>query len=218
MNRDFWQARWDDGRIGFHQNETNPYLQRHWPRLGISSGATVLVPLCGKSRDMLWLRDQGCTVIGVEIVSRAVEEFFNENGLEASRRKLGEFTLWESGAIKIFQGDFFDLAKNDLAGISAIYDRASLIALPPDMRRRYAAHMHAILPPKTNILLVTLDYHQGEMEGPPFAVSENEVANLYKDYFKIELVCSEEILEFNPRFQEQGLTRLTEKVYVLRTP
>ena len=215
MNRDFWQTRWDEGRIGFHQDEINPHLQRHWPSLGVSSGATVLVPLCGKSRDMLWLRDQGYTVIGVEIVPRAVAEFFTENGLEATRSKLGEFTLWESEAIKIFQGDFFDLTKNDVAGIGAVYDRASLIALPPDMRRRYAIHMHAILPPKINILLVTLDYHQGEMDGPPFAVSENEVANLYKNYFKIELACSEEILEFNPRFQEQGLTRLTENVYLL---
>ena len=164
----------------------------------------------------MWLCSQGFTVIGVEIVPRAVEEFFTENGLAATRSKLGGFTLWESEAIKIFQGDFFDLTKNDVAGIGAVYDRASLIALPPDMRWRYAVHMNTILPPKINILLVTLDYLQEEMEGPPFAVSENEVVNLYKDYFKIELACSEEILEFNPRFHEQGLTRLTEKVYLLR--
>ena len=41
MNRDFWQARWDEGRIGFHQDEVNPYLQRYWPTLNVPPGATI---------------------------------------------------------------------------------------------------------------------------------------------------------------------------------
>jgi thiopurine S-methyltransferase len=216
MNRDFWQARWDEGRIGFHQDEVNPHLQRYWPGLAVPPGATVFVPLCGKSRDMLWLRDHGYFVIGVEIVPRAVEAFFAENGLTATQRPHGAFTLWESEDTKIFQGDFFDLAANDVAGIAAVYDRASLIALPPPIRQRYAAHLRAILPDKMNVLLVTMDYVQVEMDGPPFAVTVQEVAALYQDYFKIEQVYSEDILAANPRFQEQGLSRLLEKVYVLR--
>lgn len=216
MHRDFWQARWDEGRIGFHQEQVNPYLQSNWQALNVSPGATVLVPLCGKSRDMLWLRDQGHAVIGVEIVPRAVQAFFAENGLAATSRLRGSFALWESEGIKIFQGDFFDLTSGDVAGIAAVYDRASLIALPPAMRQQYASHLRGILPGNMNVLLVTMDYSQAEMEGPPFAVTEQEVAALYQDYFKIEPVCSEDILAANPRFQQQGLSRLLEKVYVLR--
>lgn len=216
MNREFWQARWDEGRIGFHQDEVNPHLQRYWQSLGIPPGATVFVPLCGKSRDMLWLRDQGHPVIGVEIVPRAVEAFFAENGLVATQRPQGSLTLWESKGIKIFRGDFFDITADDVAGVGAVYDRASLIALPPALRQRYAAHLRAILPDKMKVLLVTMDYPQSEMDGPPFAVTEHEVAALYQDYFKIEQVCSEDILAANPRFQEQGLSRLLEKVYILR--
>jgi thiopurine S-methyltransferase len=216
MNREFWQSRWDEGRIGFHQDEVNPYLQRHWHDLGAAPGVTVFVPLCGKSRDMLWLRDQGHPVVGVEIVPRAVEAFFAENNLAATQQRHGLFTLWQSEGIKIFQGDFFDLAANDVAGIAAVYDRASLIALPPPMRQRYAAHLRAILPGTMNVLLVTMDYPQAEMNGPPFAVTEQEVAALYQDHYKIEQVCGEDILAVNPRFQEQGLSRLLEKVYVLR--
>jgi len=215
MNRDFWQARWDEGRIGFHQDEVNPYLQRYWPSLSVSRGTTVFVPLCGKSRDMLWLRDQGYSVIGVEIVPRAVEAFFSENNLTVTRRPHGAFTLWESEDIKILQGDFFDLSADDVAGIAAVYDRASLIALPPAMRQRYAAQLRSILPSKMNVLLVTMDYLQTEMDGPPFAVTEQEVTVLYQEYFKIKLLCSEDILAANPRFQDQGLSRLLERIYVL---
>ena len=215
MNRDFWQARWDEGRIGFHQDEVNPYLQRYWPSLGVTPGAMVFVPLCGKSRDMLWLRDQGYSVIGVEIVPRAVEAFFAENDLTVTQRPHGAFTLWESEGIKIFQGDFFDLSADDVAGIAAVYDRASLIALPPAMRQRYATQLRAILPSETNVLLVTMDYSQAEMHGPPFAVTEQEVAALYQDYFKIDQVCSEDMLGANPRFQDQGVNRMLERIYVL---
>ena len=215
MNRDFWQARWDEGRIGFHQDEVNPYLQRYWPSLGVTPGATVFVPLCGKSRDMLWLRDQGYSVIGVEIVPRAVEAFFAENDLTVTQRPHGAFTLWESEGIKIFQGDFFDLSADDVAGIAAVYDRASLIALPPAMRQRYATQLRAILPSETNVLLVTMDYSQAEMHGPPFAVTEQEVAALYQDFFKIDQVCSEDMLGANPRFQDQGVNRMLERIYVL---
>jgi len=214
MNRDFWQTRWDEGRIGFHQDEINPYLQRFWSTLNIAPGALVFVPLCGKSRDMLWLRDQGYAVIGVEIVPNAVEAFFAENDLRATHSQHGTFTRWESEGITIYQGDFFDLTAAELAGVDAVYDRASLIALPPSLRQRYVVHLRAILPSKMNVLLVTMDYPQAEMDGPPFAVTEEEVSTLHQGYFNIEQVYDEDILAANPRFQH--LTRLRERVYLLR--
>lgn len=215
MNREFWQAGWDRGRIGFHQHEVNPYLRRFWSTLEIRAGAKVFVPLCGKSLDMLWLRDQGHTVVGVEIVHRAVAAFFAENDLPATTRESGPFLLWTADGIEIYEGDFFDLAAARLEGVAAVYDRASLIALPPAMRQRYAARLSGILP-RADVLLVTMDYAQAEMDGPPFAVTEEEVAALYRDAFEIELLCREDVLAAYPAFRERGLTRLTEKVYRLR--
>ena len=58
MDEAFWQRRWARNEIGFHLNEVNPYLRRHWPSLKLAQGARVLVPLCGKSLDMAWLADQ----------------------------------------------------------------------------------------------------------------------------------------------------------------
>jgi thiopurine S-methyltransferase len=216
MEHDFWQTAWDEGRIGFHQSAVNPYLQRYWSRLNAAHGAKVFVPMCGKSRDMLWLREQGHKVVGVEVVERAVEDFFAENGIDAARRPSGPFVLWSAEDIEIYQGDFFDLTPETAAGIEAVFDRASLIALPPAMRQRYAAHLRAILPAQINVLLVTMEYPQAEMNGPPFAVTENEVAMLYADAFDIERVGSSDVLAANPHFRERGLSRLTEKIYVLR--
>ncbi len=216
MNRDFWQARWDEGRIGFHQDEINPYLERYWRDVNVAAGGRVWVPLCGKSKDMLWLRRQGHPVLGVEIVPRAVEAFFAENDLIAETRQQGAFTVWESEGFTLYCGDVFQLTAADVADVAGVYDRASLIALPPALRERYAAHLRAILPAAANILLVTMDYPQAEMQGPPYAVTEQEVAALYQKYFDIEQVRAEDILAAEPRFQEQGLTRLQEKVYVLR--
>lgn len=123
--------------------------------------------------------------------------------------------MWESAGIRIYEGDFFKLAAREMSGISAVYDRASLIALPPVLRRRYVAHLNAILPGRMNILLVTMDYPQTEMDGPPFAVTEEEVMALYEEDFRIKPVCAEDILASYPQFQKQGLSRLVEKVYVL---
>ena len=102
-----------------------------------------------------------------------------------------------------------------MAKVSAVYDRASLVALPPDMRERYARHLVDILPRGTQILLVTFDYPQAEMQGPPFAVSVNEVEALYGKYADIRLLAQEDALAQNPRFKQRGVSRMEESIFLL---
>lgn len=213
--KDYWLERWERDEIGFHQNEINPYLCQYLPQLQPAPGSEVFVPLCGKSGDMLWLRRQGYPVLGVELSVVAVQAFFGENGYTPRRIPLEKFDEWEANGIRILCGDFFDLDKDDLKKVGAVYDRASLIALPPEMRNRYVCHLYSILPPATRVLLVTLDYPQGEMSGPPFAVSPYEVAALYHQYAKISLMAQVDVLPQNPRFQERGLSRLQENIFLL---
>lgn len=214
MDPSFWHARWQANEIGFHQQEINPHLQRFWPQLGVTGG-TVFVPLCGKSRDMLWLASQGHRVLGVEISPIAAAAFFGENGLDVEPMQEVRFVRRQIAELTLLEGDFFDLTPAHLDGMTAVYDRASLIALPPPMRERYAAHMAALLPGGTPVLLVTLDYPQPEMDGPPFAVSAAEVAALFGARFDIDSLGGQDILAENPRFQARGLTRLEERVYRL---
>lgn len=215
MDQDFWHARWRANEIGFHQAEINAHLQAYWPQLNIPGGATVFVPLCGKSRDMLWLASQGFKVIGVEISALAVEAFFMENGLQPQRCEVSGYSQYSAGEIVILVGDFFSLQPELLGNIAGVYDRASLIALPPGMRAAYAHHMAKLLPTGVVSLLVSLDYAQSEMEGPPFAISPAAVEQLFAADFEITSLVGADILAENPRFQARGLTRLQEQVYRL---
>ncbi|MGC2458663.1 MAG: thiopurine S-methyltransferase [Gallionellaceae bacterium] len=215
MKKEFWLERWERQEIGFHQDEVNPYLRKYWQELHPVRNSLVFVPLCGKSRDMLWLHEQGHPVLGVELSPIAVHAFFEENGHIPHHAADGKFDRCEAAGIRILCGDFFDLGKDELAQVGVVYDRASLVALPPEMRKRYARHLASILPPATQILLITFDYPQAEMPGPPFAVSANEVAALYRQYAEVRLLAHADVLAQNPRFQQRGLSRLHENIFLL---
>jgi len=179
MKKDFWLERWEREEIGFHQNVINPYLCEYWQELHLACDSMVFVPLCGKSRDMLWLRKQGHQVMGVELSNIAVQAFFKENGYTPHHVARGKFEHCEADGIRILCGDFFDLSKDDLAKVSAVYDRASLIALPPEMRERYVRHLAGILPPATQIPVsyTHLDVYkrQGQRDDDIFAGDHAEV-------------------------------------------
>jgi len=215
MEHEFWIKRWEFGETGFHQNEINPYLVRYWKNLNPPQGSKVFVPLCGKSQDMVWLHKLGHSVMGVELSRIAVEAFFSEF-VQSPRIIRGEaFDQYETDDLTIWCGDFFDFEKTDLDGVKLVYDRASLIALPPEMREKYVHHLVSILSPATQILLVTMDYPQHEMSGPPFAVSPLEVEALYGSYADISLLSQHDVLAQNPRFQRKGLSRMTENIFQL---
>jgi thiopurine S-methyltransferase len=216
MKAEFWLERWQRNEIGFHQGEINAHLQEFWDRLQLPAGSEVFVPLCGKSRDMLWLRAQGHRVLGVELSPLAVEDFFLENELKPQVRSHGAFDSWSCDGVTLLCGDFFELETADLKGVAAAYDRASLVALPPEMRERYAQHLHRILPTRVPMLLVTMDYPQAEMSGPPFSVSAAEVQRLYADHYDIARLYTHDVLAENVRFRERGLTHLDEVVFHLQ--
>ena len=212
MEPEFWHQRWASNQIGFHEGQVNAYLARHYAHLGLAPGETVFVPLCGKSVDLRWLADQGARVLGVELSPIAVESFFAEQGLTPRTRKEAAFTVWESGPIRLLCGDYFALAPADLAGVHAVYDRAALIALPPERRADYVAHLDRLLPGARRTLLITLEYPQEQMQGPPFSVAEREVRTLFTSA-RIERLGGQDVLADHPRFRDKGLTRLLECAY-----
>lgn len=213
----YWLERWERNETGFHQTGTNPYLLEFWHTLQLNRDSTVFVPLCGKSHDMLWLRQQGHAVRGVELSATAAQAFFSENGLTTQNHAHSRFMHWEASDIAILCGDFFDLSAQDMRNVSAVYDRAALVALPPDLRKRYVNHLLQIVPANAQILLITLDYPQHEMTGPPFAVPLHEVTALFQAHAGITLLSQHNVLAQNPRFQERGLSRLEESVILLKT-
>ena len=213
MEPDFWHNRWENQLTGFHLDEVNPHLQANWAAMRQPAGARIFVPLCGKSLDLAWLAEQGYQVIGIDLSPLAVEAFFTENKLTPQRSQVGSLQYWQSENISLFCGDFFDLSPEVLGVVDAVYDRASLIALPVEMRQRYAAKM-AELCPAAPKLLITLEYDQSKMDGPPFSVTEDEVRRLYQDRYQVNQLVAQDVLNDNERFKEK-LDYMNECVYQL---
>ena len=213
MDAGFWLQRWQEGRIGFHRNEVMPLLSEYWPTLDLAKGSRVLVPLAGKSLDMLWLAAQGHRVLGVELSQLAVEQFFSEHALTPTVTQLAHGTRYSVDGIELICGDVFALDDSVLADCSAVYDRAALIALPQDMRERYAAQVYGRLPAGSRGLLITLEYPQDEKAGPPFSVDEPEVARLYGPQWTVDCVTRRDILANEPAFRAEGVTALSTAVY-----
>ncbi len=223
MEIDFWLERWDNNQLGFHQQQVNPYLAYFYgekgPAVEQRQKLKVFVPLCGKSKDMLWLSQNAYKVFGVECSDRAVKDFFEDNALNYKRAEKDQHAFYQSSdlesVIELYQGDFFELQSSDLEDISDIFDRASLIALPVEMRQQYAEKMAALQKSGTRTLLVTLTFDSEEMNGPPFSVTEEEVHDLYSNSFSVQKLLTKDVLNLEAGLKKRGLTALTESVYKL---
>ncbi len=215
MQPDFWNKRWQTGQIGFHQSAVDRHLKRYWPGLGLARGSRVFVPLCGKSLDLLWLQEQHESVTGVELSAVALESFCMEHGVPARRRVLEHFDVYEASKLRLYRGDFFALTPELLGPVSAVFDRAALISWAPELRAAYVAHITALTNPGTQTLLVTMEYAQAQMTGPPFSVGPDEVKRLYAGSHAIQLLSKEDTLANEPRLRSRGLTQLHEVCFRL---
>lgn len=188
MESQFWHNCWAEKKIGFHQTDFNDTLLNVWPKFNLRTPGAVLVPLCGKSLDLLWLAEQGHEVIGVELSKVAVLEFFEELKLKPEVRATDRYEVYSTENLSILCGDFFDVTSEDLGNIVAVYDRAALVALPTEMRQRYASHLQMLTPQLAATLLLTFEYDSKVFQGPPFSVDRFEVERLFADRFNITIV------------------------------
>jgi thiopurine S-methyltransferase len=215
MQPEFWVDRWRTGQIGFHRTEVDANLQRHWRELEIPENGRVLVPLCGKSVDLLWLRDRGHSVLGVELSAIALESFCVENGVAARRRVTIEFDVYQAPGLELLRGDFFALTPALVGEIAAVYDRAALISWSPELRESYVQQLDSLVRPKCEILLITLEYAAEQMAGPPFPVPRPEVERLFAGHYAIHELSRLDALASEPRMRARGLTNLYEVCYRL---
>lgn len=207
MNPEFWQKRWQEGRIGFNQSMVNPLLIEYFNRLNLTAGSRIFVPLCGKSIDMVWLATQGYDVVGVELVETAIQEFFAEQNIEptvyqqADNPTMKYYQGQLSGqTITLWVADIFALAAKDIGSIDAVYDKAALIALPDDMRVRYSEEVRKLSSDTSKVndanneitpqLLLTLNYDQRKRNGPPFSINGEQLEQYYSAHYQISELAS----------------------------
>lgn len=215
MEISYWLSRWNKDKTGFHADKPNEHLVRNWNSIGISPQSVVFVPLCGMSLDMSWLVEQDYKVLGVEASEKACRNFFEQAGLEYETMERKEFKIFRSEEVEIWCGDFFKLNKKDLPLLFAIYDRAALVAMPPEKRVLYIKKIKELTSNKLVMMLVSFTYPQNMMPGPPFSVPGEEVEQLFGSGYSIRVLDSAEILKKAQKFQRRGLLELKEICYII---
>ena len=200
-----WLERWQEGKIGWHEAQGNSSLQKYWT----ASGKRVLVPLCGKTQDLIWLERQGNQVIGVELSEIAVKAFFDENEMEYSLNE-GALTAYvaKEHSITIYCGDYFEFSEGSF---DAHYDRGALIALPANMRQAYAEHTRTLLDADAAQMIICLEYDDSIATGPPFSVPAHEILTFWPDLERIN--AFDDIENGPPKFRQAGLGEMIEVVW-----
>ncbi len=188
----------------------NDLLAKHWSSIEANKRANVLVPLCGKTLDMHWLRDKGHTITGVELVEEAVHQFFDEADSTPAIHQEGAHKRFTAGELTILQGDLFTLPA-DAASCDAWYDRAAMVALPSTMRQAYVDQIHSLCAPCSIGLMITFAYPQEQMQGPPFSLPNQEVFTLFADRFEVSLLETVQLEDEKQR----GISELTSSVFKL---
>ncbi len=212
MDASFWRQRWEKNEIGFHESKANPLLVTHFRELSVGKGRRVFVPLCGKTLDISWLLSRGYRVAGAELSQLAIEQLFIELGMQPDIETVGGIERWSANNLDLFVGDIFTVSRLMIGQVDAVYDRAALVALPEDMRKRYVAHLLEITG-KAPQLLISYQYDQSLMEGPPFSVSNEEVRRHYASTYAPTLVASTEV-----QGGLKGKAPAKENVWLLKRP
>jgi len=192
MDASFWKDKWERGEIAFHEREANPLLVKYFKELSLAKGSPVFVPLCGKTLDIAWLLSHGYRVAGAELSEIAVKQLFEGLGVEPKISKVGSAQRYRAQNIEIFVGDLFDVTREMLGPVDAIYDRAALVALPKDMCDRYTEHLVQISDTAPQ-LVIAYEYDQRVIGGPPFSVSHDEVRRHYTDSYDLTLLVSSDV-------------------------
>ncbi|MFZ1547613.1 MAG: thiopurine S-methyltransferase [Candidatus Nitrotoga sp.] len=193
MNTNFWYQKWEQGDIGFHENKENPLLVAHFEKLNLGKRSRVFLPLCGKTLDIRWLLTCGYRVVGAELSELAIKQLFAGLGLIPEVSTAGKLTRYSAKDIDILAGNIFDLSAEYLGQVNAIYDRAALVALPASLRELYTSHLIGITDAAPQ-LLVSYEYNQQLMDGPPFSVNGDEIKKHYGAAYRLKPV-EEEVVE-----------------------
>ncbi len=209
-----WHESWREGRTAFHQDDVNGDLLAYEEAFLAGGPHRVLVPLCGKTVDLIWLAERGHDAVGVEFVPQAADAFFAEQGLKPETSQDGAIRVLRAGGITILNGDFFAVTQALAGRIDRIWDRAALVALPTDVRIRYAKHIRSLAEPGARLLLNTFEYDESKMDGPPFSIRDSEVREHYSSA-DIELLSEADVIDKAPRFRERGHDYWTMRNYLI---
>jgi len=214
MDSSFWYRCWERNTLGFHQRDVHPLLAQYFNKMVLPSDQHVFVPLCGKTFDMAYLA-QFMQVTGNELSAIACRDFFLDNKLQYQRQTIGDFQHYACQQLALWQGDFFKLSADDIDRVDWIYDRAALIALPTTMQQQYVEHLTTFFTSQTRLFLVTLEYPEGQLNGPPFSINNAAIKRLFSG-FTIECIAENELKDKQFAQRTFEVDYLLEKLYIIK--
>lgn len=212
---DFWLNQWRDGQIGFHEDDVNPWLTEHIDSCNLEAGEKILVPLCGKTKDLAWLASKGFRPFGVELSPIACAAVFDDLNTNYERTPRHGLTLWHGDGVALIQGDFFHRGLTSFAPFDAFWDRAALVALPPTQRQAYVKQCARLLAPGRSALLVTLHYEDSQELGPPYSLTDAEILELYRSLFECTRIATRQ-KKPPPHLEQGGIRTMSERAWLLR--
>ncbi|MGA0556913.1 thiopurine S-methyltransferase [Larkinella sp. VNQ87] len=176
MEKQAWAESWEASNNRFHRQDVHPYVLKHLTPFALME-KSILVPLCGRSLDLVYFSQFAERVVGVEQAESVILQFFAENQL--AYEKVGERYI--SNNLTIFCKDLFALTPEEVGEINLVYDRASLAALPLPLRVGYLQKMEELTSPGTQYFLTTLEYAP-EMDSAPYSIAPEEVYGYFPNY------------------------------------
>jgi hypothetical protein len=183
--------------IGMSENEVNLYngAAEEAVVTEFLRGKAVLVPLCGDTPAVRYMADHGASlVVGTDLAAEGLrrlrEAHFGDVLFALTPLTLadGSTVIVYEGhtkgcTIRLFEGDFLALVTLPefcSAKINFVYDRASMMAIHPNMREAYVETVAAALAPEAGLMVERPVRDEGDVSGPPFTFTADQVRSLYE--------------------------------------
>lgn len=164
LSKDFWENKYKANKTGWDLGEVSPPLKAYFDQLE-DKELKILIPGGGNSYEAEYLFNKGFKNVFIVDLS--------ETALENIQKRVPSFPNSQ-----LILGDFFDLD----ATFDLVIEQTFFCALNPDLRKKYAQKMNAIL--KENGKLVGLLFNAKLNEDhPPFGGDKEEYITYFKPYF-----------------------------------
>jgi SAM-dependent methyltransferase len=171
----FWESRYEAKDTGWDLGAAAPPIAEFFARASAPKPpARVIVPGCGRGHDALHLAKLGFEVLAVD---------FADPALAALRRR--RRNLWIPAArCRTLRSDVVHLPARLAGSFDLWLEHTCFCAIDPALRDGYVRTAAQVLRPGG--LFVGLMYPFREAgDGPPFPVSEGEVASRFRGAFEI---------------------------------
>ncbi|RXG67971.1 Thiopurine S-methyltransferase [Armadillidium vulgare] len=237
----FWEKLWSTKLTPFHQKEVCPFLLKNSSNLNFASPKRVFIPLCGKALELKWFYDQGFEVVGVELISIPVEEFFKEQNLSFKIRELPWAKVYESSdqRIKIYVADIFSVEPEEVGKFDVIWARADYTIVKIAEREKYSKLMKQLCKEKfvyfyalyslrfllVDMILLPDHFHTKKQENYMVSYKNNKhiIIIIYKsfdklsqcDWCKVDLIEEEDGLKYYPQFKSSGIDTVRQSCFIL---